>query len=173
MSNDSGVFIGYASAHGSTQSIAERLAARLQEQGLSVSVSRLAVDTHLPADGPVVIGSAIHNRDWLPTAMAFVHAQHEQLARRPVWLFSVGMAAALPRPLRGLGGFERRAMARRVGMSDSVRGTAVFSGRVAPEHFPSRGSRLTFKLMGCRYGDFRDWNLVDAWADRIATNLTP
>lgn len=172
MSSNSRVFVGYASAHGSTQSVAGRVAARLEERGVAVTVGPLSAGTHLPSDGAVIIGSAIHNRDWLPEATAFVRAHREQLLVRPLWLFSVGMTAALPPPLRRLGRFEERAIVRRADLGDSVRGTAVFSGRVAPEHFPARGSRSAFRLLGCRYGDFRDWAAIDAWADSIAADLT-
>ncbi|WP_223281107.1 hypothetical protein [Streptomyces antnestii] len=33
------------------------------------------------------------------------------------------------------------------------------------------GGRAMFRLMGCRYGDHRDWQAIDAWADGIAEDL--
>ena len=49
----------------------------------------------------MVLGSAIHNGAWLPEATEVVRANAEVLAAKPVWLFSVGMVAALPRRLQG------------------------------------------------------------------------
>jgi menaquinone-dependent protoporphyrinogen oxidase len=40
-----------------------------------------------------------------------------------------------------------------------------------PEH-TGRAGRLMFRAMGLRFGDFRDMNAVDAWADEIAGRLT-
>ncbi|MGH4011856.1 MAG: flavodoxin domain-containing protein [Pseudonocardiaceae bacterium] len=45
----------------------------------------------------VVLGSAIHNQEWLPQAIRFVRRNLDALAARPVWLFSAGMPGALPR----------------------------------------------------------------------------
>lgn len=165
------VFVGYATAHGSTRSVAERVERQLRGHGFSVDVGVLSADTHLPEGSAVVIGSAIHNRDWLPEAHAFVAEHRSDLLDRSVWLFSVGMPAALPRPLRRLGRFEGSAITRRVGLGRAVHGTAVFSGVVSATSFPKRLSRLMFKLMGCRYGDFRDWAQIDSWADTIALRL--
>jgi len=39
----------------------------------------------------VVLGSAIHNQDWLAGSTDFVQRNLGTLAGRPVWLFSVGM----------------------------------------------------------------------------------
>jgi menaquinone-dependent protoporphyrinogen oxidase len=30
---------------------------------------------------------------------------------------------------------------------------------------------MVFRLMGCRYGDFRDWPAIDRWAVEIADAL--
>jgi menaquinone-dependent protoporphyrinogen oxidase len=41
---------------------------------------------------------------------------------------------------------------------------------IAPEHIGRAGS-LIFRLLGGRFGDYRDWTAVDAWTDDIATAL--
>ncbi|MET1153306.1 flavodoxin domain-containing protein [Arthrobacter sp.] len=94
------VLISHASAHGSTREIAQRIAAVLEQEGLTVDVlplSRLGVPDGYDA---AVLSSAIHQQSWLPEAMAFVQRQANELVARPVWLFSVGMSASLPRALR-------------------------------------------------------------------------
>lgn len=168
------VLIAYASAHGSTRSVAERIAARLRERGLTAEC--------LPMPGPggdagslapyeaAVLGSAIHNRAWLPGAREFVRAHADELAARPVWLFGVGMPAALARPLQGLAGRERSRAMGSLSRLVGARGTRLFSGVVAADQFPLV-SRIVLRLMGGHYGDFRDWHAIDAWAQTIATHL--
>ena len=95
------VLVGYASAHGSTRQIAERVGSRIGRGGATVRVAPVGELHDLEAYDAVVLGSAIHNGAWLPAATEAVRANAEVLAAKPVWLFSVGMVAALPRPLQG------------------------------------------------------------------------
>jgi menaquinone-dependent protoporphyrinogen oxidase len=43
---------------------------------------------------------------------------------------------------------------------------------LAPEHLDRAGA-LMFRLVGGRFGDYRDWAVVDDWAGDIATALGP
>ena len=51
-----------------------------------------------------------------------------------------------------------------------ARGHRLFSGVVRKQHL-TPGGRAKFRLMGGRYGDFRDWAQIDAWADAVADEL--
>lgn len=164
------VLVAYASAHGSTRTVAERVAARLGLHGLDVELAALDA---LPDVGPyraVVLGSAVHNGAWLPEAVDCVRRQRASLFARPVWMFSVGMAAALPRPLRRLAARSEPPRITRAVEAIEPRGYRRFSGVVRSEHLDRKG-RVLFRLLGCRYGDFRDWDAVDVWADGIAKTL--
>ena len=84
------ILVAYASRHGATRGIAERIAATLQERGLDATLR--------PADevGPVsdfdgfVIGSAAYAGHWLSPASDLVRRNVATLGGRPVWLFSSG-----------------------------------------------------------------------------------
>ena len=98
------VLVGYASAHGSTRQIAERVGSIGSAAAASRSASSRSASLHdLEPYDAVVLGSAIHHGAWLPEATEVVRANAEVLAAKPVWLFSVGMVAALPRRLQGRG----------------------------------------------------------------------
>ena len=62
------VLVVYASAHGSTQEIAEYITARLAGSGLRVQAHSVVDAPDPAAFDAVVIGSAIHDRAWLPGA---------------------------------------------------------------------------------------------------------
>lgn len=52
----------------------------------------------------------------------------------------------------------------------SYRSHALFSGVIRAYQLPL-GGRIRFRLLGGRYGDFRDWAAVDGWTAGIAAEL--
>ena len=128
----------------------------------------------------VVLGSAIHNQDWLAGSTDFVQRNLGTLAGRPVWLFSVGMlgdqGSAFAPPLSHLframrARSKERPTFLRLGEAIHARGHRYSAGAVERSHLPWVG-RVVFRAMGGRYGDHRDWQLIDAWAQGIASQLT-
>ncbi|MGP3769884.1 flavodoxin domain-containing protein [Streptomyces sp. SDT5-1] len=165
------VLIVYATVHGSTRTVAQRVAARLSARGIRVDVAPVDAVPELTPYRQVVLGSAVHSGAWLPEAAAYARCHHEALASRQVWMFSVGMAAALPGPLRRLAARTEPGPITAVVRAVHPRGYRRFSGVIRPEHLDRRG-RILFRLLRCRYGDFRDWAEVDTWADGVADGLT-
>lgn len=174
------ILVGYASAHGSTREIAERVAARLDARGLAVVT--LPVSEARDADNyeAVVLGSAIHGGEWLPDAADFLRRNVVALADRPVWLFSVASVGdrggAFPGPISRL----MRAMMNRTRWPKNVaaldqaihsREHRAFAGVVRPEQYP-RSGRMIHRAMGGRFGDHRDWVDIEGWADRIGEALS-
>jgi menaquinone-dependent protoporphyrinogen oxidase len=164
------VFVAYATAHGSTQSIAMRIGARLRSGSLEVMVTPVAHVLTVGDYEAVILGSAIHNQAWLPEAALFVTAQRRALAHLPVWLFSVGMAAALRPIFRGMAEKEGDTVLAEFEETVAARGHRLFSGVAEASHFTSK-QRLAYKIFGARFGDFRDWNAIDLWADEIRADL--
>ncbi|WP_055569250.1 flavodoxin domain-containing protein [Streptomyces atriruber] len=89
------VWVGYATAHGSTRDSAQRIGMRLSAAELHVDVRAMREVQAAPAYEAFVLGSAIHSQAWLPEAKDFVRLDGVLLGIRPVWLFSVGMPGAL------------------------------------------------------------------------------
>lgn len=170
------VLVAYASCHGSTRGVAERIGGRLRRAGLPVEVHETA-DVEIPGRyQAAVVGSAIHGGRWLPEAAGFLEAAGPALRGRPVWLFSVSTVgdaesmfpprvARLMRTMRSDPPTIRRS--RRV---LGPIGHRNFAGRVAPRDWPLPG-RLFFAAVGGRYGDHRNWAAIDAWSDGIAARL--
>lgn len=167
------ILVAYASADGSTRSIAENIGRFLAARHHVCTASMSAVDD-LTAYDAVVLGSAVHDGGWLPEAQQFVLDHSAGLSARPLWLFSVGMIDALPRAIRR---FAARAEAKQLAASLPAelrpRDMRLFSGIVRREQFPSMRARVSMRLMGARCGDFRPWPEIRAWADQIALALEP
>jgi menaquinone-dependent protoporphyrinogen oxidase len=165
------VLVAYASAHGSTRGIAERIAARLNDRGARVELRAVDEVDHVEPYETVILGSAVYGQRWLPSAMAFVHRQADPLATRSVWLFSVGSCGDTHRAIGRLMQKEPRDIAE---IKDAVhpRDYRVFAGAIERHQWPLT-SRLFFHALGGRLGDNRNWPEIDAWAEHIAQTLKP
>lgn len=173
------VLVGYGSTHGSTQGVAARIATRLSTRGCQVELRPLdqaADGDPLTGYDAVVLGSAIHNGSWLPSASGYLLRNIRWLAGQPVWLFSVAtigdrdsmLAPVVARCFRSFG----RQPKELADFQHAIhpRDHHAFTGAIAPEHYLWFG-RLIFRSMGGRFGDHRNWPEIDAWADGIADEL--
>ena len=165
------VLVAYASARGSTREIAERVAARLAAALGDVECRSVEEVGAVSGYEAVVVGSAVHNQAWLPAALLFFSRHAPELEKRPVWAFSVGMADGLPKPFRTRGAaLQQERLAGALSNEVPIRGHRLFSGVFTAAQMPAP-LRLLFRVVGGRFGDFRDWEAVNAWADQIAGQL--
>lgn len=163
------ILVVYASADGSTAEIARRIAQRLRDRGYDASDQPVGSAGSLQGVDAVVLGSAVHDRQWLDEATNFVDTNRQAVRNLPFWAFSVGMPDALPKAVRKIARTEENAIINQLGEL-RPRGHRLFSGVVKPSQFPLAG-RIFLHLAGGRYGDFRDWPAIDGWALEIADQL--
>ena len=169
------VLIGYATARGSTRGIAERIAAGLESRG-AVELRALGDVASVRTYEALIVGSAIHNGQWLPEASDAIYRLGTESEGRPVWAFSVSSIGATstilsPRVAAYLRRVtpEPRAVQNLRSITD-VRDHRFFAGAIASGDWAGIG-RIVFRLMGGHYGDARDWVDVDAWTERIREGL--
>jgi menaquinone-dependent protoporphyrinogen oxidase len=161
------VLVAYASCHGSTAGIAERLAARIGAHGATTAVRR--VDTVESLDGidAVVLGAPVYDQSWPPEALEFVRTRGAECRALPLWLFSVGSFGDSGRPLGLLTHKEPRGIDATL-ETLRPREYRVFRGVIRKHQWPF-WSRLLFHLFGGRFGDHRDWSAIEGWGDEIGT----
>ena len=163
------VIVAFASRHGATRGVAERIAARLHERGLEVTLNRVEDAGDLPAGTAVVLGGPVYDGRWPPELDSFVDRHLRSLGSRPLWLFSVGTFGDTRRVLGPL----MRREPRNIGeVRDALqpRDDRVFAGVILRHQWPL-WSRMLFHAFGGRLGDNRDWAAIDAWADGIGRAL--
>jgi menaquinone-dependent protoporphyrinogen oxidase len=171
------VLVAYATHHGATREIAERIGATLARSGLQVGVEQVDRTRDVAGYDAFVIGSALYC-GWLKEATEFVRRNKATLAGRPLWLFSsgpLGTAATDPQ------GRDARATAVpkeivELGNAVRARDHHVFFGAYDPAAKPVGFLERTFKLVPngsnvLQTGDFRDWDEIKAWAAAIAGEL--
>ena len=168
------ILVAYASKHGATEGIAERIAARLKAAGCQAEVQPVQAASDLTGYDAFIIGSALYMFHWMKAASKFVRHNRAVLASRPVWLFSSGPVGTETtddegRDLRAVSGPKELS---EIVQALNSRDHRVFFGAV--DH--SKLGRGLVERMSAKWlpeGDFRDWQEIDAWAAAIADELAP
>ncbi len=176
------VLVAYASRHGATRGIAERIGQELERQGLDVTVSHVTKVGDPHRYDAFVVGSAAYAFHWLSDATSFVRRHKTLLGSRPAWLFSSGPVGPEKVDKQGRDVLEATRPREWLELIDAVRprGEQVFFGAYDPD-LPPSGAAERFMKMFMRFmpsvrdslpaGDFRDWPAIEAWADSIARDL--
>lgn len=163
------VLVAYASKYGATAEIAERIGRMLQEAGLATDVLPAGDVGDLSPYGAVVLGSAVYAGQWRKEAAAFLEANEQALAERPVWFFSSGPTAEGD-PVEAMDGWRfpeaLQPVADRIGPREIV----SFSGELDMKKL-NFGEKLIVKAMKAPVGDYRNWESIEAWAASIAATL--
>lgn len=159
------VLVAYASKHGSTQGIAERITEKLRQMGKQAEARQVDTVKDLGSYEAFVIGSAIYYGSWMKEATEFVHRNQAALAGRPVWLFSVGPLGTEVKDAEQ----QPKEMAE---FQETIkpRDHRVFFGALDHNRL-SFTERMVVKAVRGPEGDFRDWQAIDAWAEGIARDL--
>jgi menaquinone-dependent protoporphyrinogen oxidase len=166
------VLVTYATNTGTTRSIAESIASRLHAAGFAVTLLPVTSVFSCETYSAIIIGSALQHSQWLADAMKFIAVESMILQNKPVWTFSVGMGPAS----QGIVG--KKAMRREsMGVEMEIRRRVLrvrehryFAGKDDGKEM-NVAKKLVWGCMGGRFGDFRDWEGIERWADGIAKEL--
>jgi menaquinone-dependent protoporphyrinogen oxidase len=168
------ILVTYASKHGATYGIAERICYRLRQLEQDAVVRSIAAvgDVDVPAYDAFVIGGAAYYFHWMKEATEFVRRNRDALAQRPVWLFSSGPLGKDEKDAQGRDPRETLVPKEFAELRDAIhpRDTRIFFGALDYTQF-GFPERMFAKRMP--QGDFRDWDEIDAWAEEIARALAP
>ncbi|HLF29007.1 MAG TPA: flavodoxin domain-containing protein [Anaerolineae bacterium] len=163
------VLIAYATKHGATADIAEKIGQVLSQAGLRVDVLLFDQVGDLAAYQAVVLGSAVYVGQWQKEAAAFLAANEKQLAERPVWLFSSGPTGQGD-PAQLMKGWRFPEALQPIADRIRPRDIAFFHGVLDMKKL-SLPEKLIIKGIKAPIGDFRDWEAINAWAVTIAEAL--
>jgi len=167
------VLVAYASKHGATQEIAERVAQTMTAAGQQAQVRAVTAVGDLTGYDAFVVGSAVYMGLWQKEATEFVRRNRAVLAGRPVWLFSSGPLGTEPVDAQGRDLTVAAEPSELAEFTAAIhpRGHRVFFGVLDPGRL-GLGERAIRKLPAGRAllpeGDFRDWAQIEAWARGIA-----
>ena len=163
------VLVTYASKHGATAEIAEKIGQTLRQAGLQADVLPVNRVSDLKPFQAVVLGSAVYMGQWRKQAVNFLKTNEKSLAERPVWLFSSGpMGKGDPVQLTKGWRFPKS----QGPIIDRIRprDIALFHGMLDMKKL-NFFEKWVIKNVKAPIGDFRDWDAIAAWATAIAGAL--
>jgi menaquinone-dependent protoporphyrinogen oxidase len=163
------VLVGYATKYGSTQEVAEAVAATLRESGLTAAVQPAREVRTLEGYDAVVLGAALYMFRWHKDALGFLSKHRKALAERPVAVFALG-PVHVPHDDKEWQN-SRAQLNKELAKYPWLKPVAVeiLGGKFDP-------TKLTFpwnKFAGKEpASDIRDWAAIRAWAGSISTLLS-
>lgn len=169
------VLVACASRYGSTQEVAEAVAAALRERGLEAALQPMQKVRTLTGYRAVVLGAPIYIGQWHKDALSFLSQNQEALAQRPTAIFALGPLSADETERQG----SRAQLDQELAKFPWLRPVAleVFVGRYDPAklNLPDRliASLPASPLHGMPASDLRDWTAIRAWACELAAKLQP
>jgi menaquinone-dependent protoporphyrinogen oxidase len=182
------VQIVYASRHGGTAGIAERIAEVLRSSGAEVVLADVATRPDPAGFDACIVGSGVYMGSWLKEGTDWLERNQAALAATPVWLFSSGplpgstkettgtdpMTNALG-PTEGPGSGGRKKI-EALNAAFHPRDHVVFQGAFDPTDPPKAMSERLVRMMPAAKGvlppgDFREWDVIEAWARKLAAEI--
>ena len=170
------VLVAYASKYGATEGIAQRIGETLRQRGLDVDITNCEDLREASGYDAYVVGSAVYEFNWRKDARKFVERNAEVLAAKPTWLFSSGPLGTETVDKDGNDVLKATEPKQFAAYEDLVhpRGKQVFRG--AYHHDEIRGvDRVVAWMPAIRdvlpEGDFREWDVIEAWAGSVADDL--
>lgn len=162
------VLVGYATRYGSTQEVAEAIAATLRECGLTVDIQLLREVQTLAEYRAVVLGAPLFMFHWHKDALRFLSRHREALTQRPVAVFALGPTHDPydAEEWQASGAQLAKELAKFPWLTPVA--LEMFGGKYDP-------AKLGFPIKALAgdvpASDIRDWAAVRAWASSLAAQL--
>ena len=163
------VLIAFASKYGATQEIAEKVGEILKKDGIAVDVVPTKKVKKLDEYQAAIIGSAVYIGQWYKPTTKFLQKNQGKLATMPVWIFSAGPSGKGD-PVELLKGWKYPPMLQSVIDVVKPRDTAVFGGTLNVDKMKGLEKWIVNRVGG-EVGDFRDWDMINAWAEKVAKEI--
>lgn len=166
------ILVTYASQGGSTAGVAEAIGKALSENGMLVEVRPVKEVADLSPYRAVIIGSAVHSGKWMPEAMLFIERNQNTLRKIPTAVFQVCMMLATNNEQ-----YKHMVLDWFTPLRTQLQPVAEgsFAGALWPNQYTKLsekiGLRIFLAAIKLKAGDYRDWDVIRGWADRVGPLL--
>ena len=163
------VLVAYGTKYGATEGIAEKIGEVLGREGFEITVVPADKAGSLEAYEAVVVGSGVYIGRWRKEAAQFLKTNEKTLADKKVWFFSSGPTGEGD-PEKQMNGWTFPAGLKETAERIKPVETVIFSGAIFKEKLKGM-EKWILKKVEAGIGDFRDWDAIQAWAEKIADEL--
>lgn len=159
------VLVGYATRNGSTQEVAETVAATLRDGGLEADVQPMRNVKTLAGYRLLVLGAPLYMFHWHKDALGFLSKHHAALNELPVAIFALGPFHDEEKEWEGVRAQLDKELAKFPWFTPVAH--EVFGGKFDPAklRFPLN---LVPAMKKMPASDVRDWTAIRAWARDLA-----
>jgi len=171
------ILVTYATRYGSTQEVAEAVAATLRESGLGVDIQPMRKVRTLAGYRAVVLGAPIYIGSLHKDAISFLSRHREALTERPVAVFALGPTHSPTdeKEWEGVHAQLDQELAKYPWLTPVA--LELFGGKYDPAKFNFSDRLITglpaSPLHGMPASDLRDWKAIRAWASDLAAKIKP
>jgi menaquinone-dependent protoporphyrinogen oxidase len=163
------ILVAYATRYGSTQEVAESIAAALREGGLEADLQPMRSVKTLDAYRAVVLGAALYVGKWHKDAHQFLSRHQAALIQRPVAIFALGPIGTDEKEMQGSRAQLDKELASYTWLAPVA--MEMFVGRYDPARLRFPDSLLTrlpaSPLHQLPASDQRDWAAIRGWANTL------
>lgn len=162
---DKKTLVTYASKHGSTAGIAEKIGEMLRHKGLQTDVLDVGSVHNLTPYNNIILGSSVYIGLWHKKAVRFLRKNSEQLAGMAVWIFICGPTGS-GNPLDLTNGWLYPKSLEPVIEQIKPRSVTCFGGKLVLQTLNPIEKWMINKVKAPE-GDFRNWQAIASWVETI------
>ena len=160
------ILVAYATKYGSTQEVAEAVAATLRESGLEVDIQPMRKVRTLAGYRAVVLGAPLYMFHWHKDALRFLSQHREALTERPAAIFALGPTHDDEKERQDSRAQLDKELAKFPWLTPVA--LEMFVGKYDPAKL-----RFPVNLFAGKEpaSDLRDWTAIRVWASNLAAKL--
>jgi menaquinone-dependent protoporphyrinogen oxidase len=166
MSNS--VLVTFSTIYGSTQEVAEQIAATLREQGNEVDLQPIKQVRSLDKYRAVVLGAPLYMFHWHKDALNFLSRQRTALAQKPVAIFALGPVNNVEKEFLDARAQLDKELIKFPWLTPVA--IEIVGGKFEPAKFRFPHNLIP-ALNKMPASDIRDWAAIRTWATNLPTKL--
>jgi menaquinone-dependent protoporphyrinogen oxidase len=167
------ILVTYVTRYGSTQQVAETIAARLREEGLEVELKPMRDVETLEPYRAIIFGAPLYIGHWPQEAHHFLSKHRDALVEHPMMIFTVGPIHSDPKEFTDARSQLALELAKYPWLNPEE--VEIFGGVYDPAKLRFPDNLLTILPVSPLYkapkSDVRDGDAIRAWADKLVLEL--